>query len=265
VFEMPWSDPPLRMANGCSIMTGMAAVVPTPLTPLSRLREIADQARPVTLAREQVLPVVPALQHLFPGGAVQRGITMAVGGEAATSLALAVAAGPSSAGSWTAVVGVPHLGLVAAAEAGLVLERLVLVREPPPVSWATVIAALVGAFDVIIAAPVHRVGAGDARRLAARLRERGSVLVQIDAAGRADIDVDVRLTATHVRWSGLHDGHGHLRSRRVSVEASGRRRAARARQASLWLPSAGGAIVAATPQGDESTSATISPLRRQAG
>jgi hypothetical protein len=49
------------------------------------------------------------------------------------------------------------------------------------------------------------------------------------------------------------------------VEATGRRRAARARQVSLWLPSADGAIAVAIPEGDESTAATISPLRRQAG
>ena len=47
-----------------------------------------------------------------------------------TSLALQLVAAASAAGSWVAAVGVPALGAVAAAEAGVVLERLALVPRP---------------------------------------------------------------------------------------------------------------------------------------
>jgi hypothetical protein len=43
-------------------------------------------------------------------------------------------------------------------------------------------------------------------------------------------------------WLGLQAGAGHLRARRVIVEASGRRGAARVRRATLWLPDADGHV-----------------------
>src|SRR4029453_14259220 len=73
-----------------------------------------------TLADERLLPVVPVLQPLLPGHGLRRGTTVAVAGSAA--LALALVAGASAAGSWVAAVGLPDLGIVAAAEAGVALE-----------------------------------------------------------------------------------------------------------------------------------------------
>src|SRR5687768_2905199 len=157
------------------------------------LEQLAERVRPVTLSGDQALPVVPALAPLLPDG-LRRGTTVAVGGPAgATSLALAVCAGPSEAGSWAAVVGMPSLGLVAAAEAGIALERLLVVDHPPAGSWATVVAALAEAVDVVLAAPAS-VRQGDARRLAARLRERGSVLVLTGPSTAWPSGVDVRLS-----------------------------------------------------------------------
>jgi len=46
------------------------------------------------------------------------------------------------------------------------------------------------------------------------------------------------------RWQGLGDGHGHLQARRLTVEATGRRRSAQPRRAELWLPDPDGHIVA---------------------
>jgi hypothetical protein len=222
----------------------MAAVInPTSLTDVVRL------TRPVTLARDQMVPMLGALQGLLPDGGLQRGSTVIVdGGGAATSLALAVAAGPSAAGGWVAVVGRDDLGLAAAAEAGIVTERLALVAEPSADQWATVVAALIGAVDVVVVGSSHRVRTADARRLAARARERGTVLVQA-GGGRgvspaSGLEADLRLTVVASRWQGIGDGHGHLQARRVTVEATGRRRASRPRRAELWLPDAQGRITA---------------------
>ena len=167
--------------------------------------EAAERVRPVALAREQLLPVVPALAELLPDAGLARGsmITVgATGGGGATALALALAAAPSAAGSWVAAVGLPQVGLAAAAEHGLALERFAVVRTPPDDQWATVVAALVGAFDVVLLGPAPAARLGEARRLATRARERGSVLVTIDPAGRSLLEVDLRLTVVGSDWLG---------------------------------------------------------------
>lgn len=214
------------------------------------LHELAARARPVALAREHVLPVLEPLQPLLPDG-LRRGSTVCVGDS--TSLALAVVAGPSGQGSWAATVGVSHLGLAAAAELGVALDRLVVVAEPPSDSWATVVATLVDALDVVLVRARRRINGNDARRLIARARERGSVLVLLgDAWPEAP---DVRLTITDAHWEGIGDGFGHLQARRVVVEATGRRSAARSREAELWLPAPDGTVAAVEEL------ATVSPLR----
>lgn len=214
----------------------------------AELQQIVERTRPTTLAREQVLPVSGALRELLPGGALQRGTTVSVTGSAATSMALALLAEASGQGSWIAVVGLPTLGLAAAAELGLSLERLVLVRQPTTEGWGAVLGALVGSFDAVLLASTHRVRTGEARRLAAHARERGSVLVQLDVGGaRPALEPDVRLTTGHVDWQGLGHGHGRLSARRVQVEATGRRRAARPRRIGVWLTDAAGRVAVAEP------------------
>jgi hypothetical protein len=211
---------------------------------LALLRDAATRARPVALAREQVLPVLDSLTPLLPDG-LRRGTTVAVSGS--TALALAVLAGPMAAGSWGVAVGGGWLGLAAAAELGVPLERLVLVDDPPPSAWATVLATVVDAFDVVLVAGGPRVRPADARRLATRARERGAVLVVAGPPGGGHPawpePADVSLVARAGGWEGLEDGHGYLRGRRVAVEAEGRRAAARVRRAVLWLPDRAGAAI----------------------
>jgi hypothetical protein len=94
----------------------------------------------------------------------------------------------------------------------------------------------------------------DARRLAARARERGSVLV---VAGKGWPEAaDVRLAVTRSEWHGLDGGAGvgagRLRGRRVEVVGGGRGAAARERRSTLWLPAPGGGVTltsAAAPAG----------------
>jgi hypothetical protein len=225
---------------------------------------------PVDLARTRRLPVLPALAPLLPGGGLQRGTTVAVGTQdglpGATSLALALAAGASQAGSWVAAVGLGALGLVAATELGVALDRLVLVADPGRQrdGWASVVAALVDGFDVVLVAGQpegrgrdqgQRRGRGtglrpaDARRLVARARERGAVLMAVggDLPGERS---PVRLTVVTAAWTGLGEGWGHLAGRRMTVETGGRGEAARPRRAELWLPDADGAVGAVEPVTD---------------
>ena len=181
------------------------------------------------------MPVHDALVPLLPQGGLRRGSTIAVGGRGAvTSLALALVAEASRAGSWTAVVGLPGLGLVAAHELGVSLDRCALVDHPPPGTWGQVVGALIGAVDVVVWSPPRRLPRSDARRVVARMRERGTVLVQLGAA--AGPSPDVTLTVTDVTWQGIERGHGRLATRRVGLERSGRGAATRPLRVDLWLP-----------------------------
>ncbi|MFQ5557873.1 MAG: hypothetical protein ACE5GB_10265 [Acidimicrobiales bacterium] len=218
--------------------TALTRVTGSTGDPRSRLRLIGHRVAPLVLARELVVPVLPVLCGLLPEGGLKRGSVVAVKGPGATSLALALAAGASDAGSWTAVVGDPSVGLMAAAETGIALERLLMVDPPDARAWATAMAALVGSVDMVIVGPGSRRPA-DTRRLSSRLRERGSVVIAV--GGAWEPGPDVALTVIGAEWSGLGDGHGVLMSRRVTVRADGRRAAARSREATLLLPGPDGA------------------------
>ncbi len=220
----------------------------------ARLQLVADKVVPLALAHQRTLPMLPALSELFVGGSLQRGTTIAVDGVGATSLSLVLAAGPSQAGSWTALVGVEGLGLAAVAETGVALERLLVVSPVDSSASAGVVASLIGAVDVVMVGPSLRFRPGDLRRLSARIRESGSVLIQVGSgqigpgrsgssqfgSGRAQgVDIGVRVVAS--KWSGLGSGHGLLRSRRVEVCTQGRGAAARPRTVSFLLPGPDGA------------------------
>ena len=155
-------------------------------------------------------------------------------------------AAPSAKGSWCAGVGLPSLGLAAAAELGVVLERFPLVASPGRSTgaggWSWVVAALVDVFDVVLARPPAHVKGADARRLTARARERGAVLVLSGAAGAWPEAAEVQLTVASAVWEGVGRGHGRLRGRRVEVVAGGRGAAARERRVSLWLPHPDGGV-----------------------
>ncbi len=218
------------------------------------LREVGERTRPVTLAGQQLLPVLTPLEPLLADGGLRRGTTVTVeGAPGATSLALTLGAAASVAGAWVAAVGLPSLGLSAAAELGVALERVVVVTSPPAQAWATVVAALVDAVELVWVGLPRRVAAGDARRLAARARERGCVLVPLAARGATagagwPLAVDVRLVVASPTWAGpVGDGAGRLEARRVEVVATGRGAASRERRVPLWLPGPDGRVEPVDP------------------
>lgn len=187
-------------------------------------------------AAHRILPVLPSLTGLLPHRGLRRGTTVAVATgppahNGGTSLMLALLAAASRSGSWCAVVGVPALGAVAAAETGLILERTALVPYPGP-EWATVVAALIDGVDVVVTAVPETVTPSVVSRLAARARQRGSVLVPYGPWEGADVTLRVLRGA----WEGLDQGRGRLRRRLVTVAARGRGAAARPRELRLWMP-----------------------------
>jgi hypothetical protein len=191
----------------------------------ARLHAVAARAQPFVAAGDRRLPVAGLLGELLPAGGVQRGSTVAVGGllgSGSTTVALTFAAAATAAGEWAAVVD-PYgtLGARAAVEAGVELDRLAVVRRVPPDRWGSVVAALLDGITVVVAAVPPRVRLGDARRLVARARERGAVLV---AFGAWPVEAAVRVHTGPSQWRGLGPGLGLLDSRdlNVRVEAKGR-------------------------------------------
>ena len=167
--------------------------------------------------------------HSTLGRSLQRGITVAIGGpgtqttgSTAAALSLALAAGPSAAGSWVAAVGVPDLGLVAAAEAGVVLERFALIPRPGK-QWSDVVASLIDGFDIVLARPPLHLKAGVARRLVARARERKAVLVGVGGWPEgASMRIDARVTKWVGLGSGPDGGAGHLAAIHRDLRPTGR-------------------------------------------
>jgi hypothetical protein len=200
----------------------------------------------------RVLPVVPELSGLLPSRGLRRGSTVAVatgqsrtgrssangpidavpaGAGGGTSLLLALLSAASRSGSWCAVVGVPALGALAAAESGIALDRLALVPNPGP-EWPTVVAALIDGVDVVVVAVPGPVAPSIASRLVARARQRGCVLMPY---GRWD-GADVTLRVIRGIWEGLGAGHGRLRRREVTITARGRGAASRPKEITMWMP-----------------------------
>jgi hypothetical protein len=218
---------------------------------------LARPARePDPAGAHRVLPVLPELSGLLPNRGLRRGTTVAVAsGRPArgggSSLVLALLAEASRSGSWCAVVGVPTFGAVAAADVGIALDRLALVPDPGP-EWATVVAALIDGVDVVVVAVPAALTASVATRLAARARQRGSVLVPYGPWEGADVTLQVM----RGMWEGLGQGRGRLRRREVTISARGRGAAARPKEVKVWMPGDGAtraaSAIGSTPAGTRS-------------
>jgi len=184
---------------------------------------------------DRVIAMPAPLDDLLPGRGLRRGSTVAARG--LTSLLLAMLGAATRAGCWCAVVGMPDLGLVAAHDLGVVLPRLALIPEPGP-EWPQVVAALLDGIDVVAVAAPAGVPGVQARRLVARARQRGAVLICRGEWPAAELTIE----ADHGVWHGLAHGRGRLRCRAVDVVVRGRGAAERPRQALVWLPALTGPL-----------------------
>ncbi|GAB3437072.1 hypothetical protein [Actinophytocola sediminis] len=195
---------------------------------------VASDLTSAPSGRVRMLPVHPDLAALFPWGGLRRGSTVAVRGS--TSVLLALLAAATAGDSWAGVVGLPDVGVVAAAELGVAVDRLALVRHPGA-DASVVVAALLDGVDLVVTAR-GRLTEAQARRLSARARHRGAVLLTPDPWPA----VDVELRCAEVQWSGIGDGHGYLARRAAAVRSQGRGAAARPTLVELQLPGPGGGI-----------------------
>ncbi|MBF6507751.1 hypothetical protein IU422_08330 [Nocardia farcinica] len=183
----------------------------------------------------RVLPTRTELAAVLPWPGLRRGSTVAVHGS--VSLLFALLAEATANGSWAAVVGLSGISLVAAAEAGVELARLAVVPRPGG-DPAGVVAALLDGVDLVAVGGTRNIADSDARRLSARARNRGSVLLPFGPWAGAE----VQLRCADASWHGLGQGHGYLRERAVTVHAGGRGAASRPRSCRLLLPARDGAV-----------------------
>lgn len=220
----PRTDAPVQGATALAVVPVDPAVdpAPAPAGPVA-VPDLPDRPQPrstaargpLLLTDRPPLAVPPALTPLLPDG-LRRGSTTAVLGS--TSLVLAmIAAACTAREAWAAVVGQPSLGLLAAAQTGVALERLAVVPQPG-VDAPTVVAALLDGIDVVVVGPGTHLADADRRRLMARARDRGSVLLATapwPGAGTV-------LTVEGGRWTGVGDGDGRLRAHEVQITRTGR-------------------------------------------
>jgi hypothetical protein len=176
----------------------------------------------------RLLPTHPALAELLPGGGLKQGAMYSV--ESSATLLLALLAGPSAAGSWCGVVGVPEFGIEAAASFGIDLDRLVLVPSPGD-QWLAVTAAIADVLTVVVIKPPRQASEGNLARLTARLRQRGSTLLVVGSWPQSE----AMLSLSQSNWTGIGDGAGHLTARQVTVTVS-TRAGGRPRSTRMWLP-----------------------------
>lgn len=232
----------------------LPAALPSSVAPPS-LQELAERIRPVVLARQAVVPVVEPLAQLVPDGGLIRGSTVTIGGVGATSLALQLSTAASQSGSWVVVVGLNDLAPVAVLEANLDAERIAFIDPGNSGRHVDVLAALIGAVDVIVLDARLSLRPSDGRRLASRLRERGSILIVVSPGGavNSSLSVDLSLTVGDAQWEGLGRGHGHLRSRHVRVGVNGRGRASRTARCELLLPAIDAQVAIAESEREDGT------------
>ena len=213
------------------------AFAAAPAAVASQVAELQARIRGMQTTRidSHGLPTSPGVAELLPGGVLRAGAAYSV--LESTTLALALLAGPSAAGAWCGVVGVPSLGVEAAAAAGIDLNRLVLVPEPGD-QWLQVTAALADVVTVVLTRPPASVSPAEVSRLGSRLRQRGSTLVTLGDWPQSE----ATLRVTDDRWMGLGDGHGYLAARRVTVAVTGRTLSGKPRRKQMWLPDSEQAI-----------------------
>ena len=190
----------------------------------------AEQEQPTGIITSERPPmaVPPPLAPILPEGLRRGGTTVVTG---STSLVLAVLAHACAGGAWAAVVGQPTIGLLAAAQAGVSLDRLAVVPRPG-LEAPTVVAALLDGVDVVVVGPEAALTDTDRRKLSARARDRGSVLLStVDWPGAG-----VVLTVESGRWTGVDAGEGRLRTHEIRLLRTGRGSAAVPRSLDLTLP-----------------------------
>jgi hypothetical protein len=204
--------------------------------------DLVATLRPVALARSRTLPLGEPWEALVPGGALRRGSTVVVQappGSGGLSLALSLLAQASTQGHWAGVLGVDDPGVVAIAELGIDLRRVLFVPRPGP-AWVESAADLLDGVDLLVVRAPHA-AFGVARRLMDRVRERGSVLIALSEPNAPwPLPADLSFSITQSHWA----TSTRLDARYLTVRVGGRGEAARAGEHLVVLPNRKGRAAA---------------------
>ncbi|NNN01968.1 MAG: hypothetical protein HKL86_09085 [Acidimicrobiaceae bacterium] len=197
--------------------------------------DLVASLRPVTLAKTRTLPLGEPWNALVPDAGLRRGSTVVVQappGRGGLSLALSLLSESSARGHWSAVVGVDDPGVVAIADLGVDLRRVLFVPRPRG-AWAESCADLLDGVDLLIVRPPSRVAHGAARRLMDRVRERGTVLIALtESAAPWPLPAELTFDVTAAHWA----TSSRLDARLLTVRITGRGQAGRAREHVVVLP-----------------------------
>ncbi|HMR47710.1 MAG TPA: hypothetical protein PKE40_00405 [Arachnia sp.] len=190
--------------------------------------------------RSRLFPVPDGVAEVLPDAGLRRGCSYAL--EAPGALLLGLLAEPSRDGAWCGVVGIPELGAEAAHEAGVAIDRLVLVPDPGR-RWLSVVAALAEVLGVIAVRPSGSVSPADANRLASRLRDREATMLVVGPWPRVEATLRVEASL----WSGVGTGYGHLEGREATLSVTSKRYPV-PRRTRLLLPGPDGRVAALARQ-----------------
>jgi hypothetical protein len=194
-----------------------ALTVPGPAATRADVRALQQRIRDLEVTRvdNAVFAVTPALEGLFPEAGLRRGSTYEI--DASSSLLWSLLAGPTSQGVWCAVVGMPDVGVAAAEDMGVNLDRLILVPSPDS-QWLSVVSALIDVVG-IVALGTHAIPSDRMlSTLTGRLREREATLLVRSGWPRTEAQIGVE---THA-WRGLGAGHGVLHEHCVRITLNAR-------------------------------------------
>lgn len=227
------------MGIGLDAVTALSPNSDTRAGEVLRLRrEISRMQR--RRSDQAVLPLDPALSPIFPDDGLLAGTAYTL--SPSPSLVLALLSAASQKGNWCAVVGMPTLGVEAAAGFGIDLERLILVPDPGD-RWFAAVSALAEVVPLIAVHPGTRLRDADVSRLSARLRDRGSTLLVTGVWPQSEGSIRVH----DPQWNGLGAGWGLLSDRTVTVTAQTRRRPL-ASSVRVRLPGRDGALESVTTE-----------------
>jgi hypothetical protein len=133
------------------------------------------------------------------------------------SLLFALVASATQHGSWFAMVNMPTAGLMAAHENGVALQRTVCVDVGVSGGhMSNILGSLVDGID-LVAVRSPQCSSAEVRRVAARVKAQGSVLLVV--GNTAGFSPDAVLVAHTQQWQ----FHTHAVSRTVNITAQGRR------------------------------------------
>jgi len=159
---------------------------------------------------QRVYPVCQALEGLFPDGGLRRGSIYHYG--FSSSLLWTLVAEATRQGVWCALIGLPNLGVAAADDMGVDVDRLVFVPSPGN-QWISVVGALADVVGIVAVGATPAPSERTLSTLAGRLRERETTLL----VGAVWPRVEARIDVTAHQWHGLGRGHGLLHEHRVSL------------------------------------------------